>query len=50
VSLEKPGHYRLGDGPPPDPAAMDRALRVARRAVALDLAAAGLVLLLARCG
>jgi len=50
VTLEKPGHYRLGDGPPPDPAAMDRALRVARRAVALDLAAAGLVLLLARCG
>jgi adenosylcobinamide-phosphate synthase len=49
VTLEKPGHYRLGDGPPPDPAAMDRALRVARRAVALDLAAAGLVLLLARC-
>jgi adenosylcobinamide-phosphate synthase len=49
VTLEKPGHYRLGDGPPPDPAAMDRALRVARRAAALDLAAAGLVLLLARC-
>jgi cobalamin biosynthesis protein CobD/CbiB len=30
VVLEKRGHYRLGDGPPPDPAAIDRAMRVAR--------------------
>jgi len=28
VTLEKRGHYRLGDGPPPDVAAMDRAVRV----------------------
>ena len=48
VTLEKPGHYRLGDGPPPGPDAMDRALRVARWAVGLELAAAWLVLLLAR--
>jgi cobalamin biosynthesis protein CobD/CbiB len=48
VTLEKPGHYRLGDGPPPGPDAMDRALRVARWAVGFELAAAGLVLLLAR--
>ena len=30
VTLEKRGLYRLGDGPPPDPAAMDRAMAVAR--------------------
>jgi adenosylcobinamide-phosphate synthase len=47
VTLEKRGHYRLGDGPPPDPEAIDRALRVARRAAALGLAGAGLALLLA---
>src|SRR5207302_9315330 len=28
VTLEKRGHYRLGDGPPPDVAATDRAVRV----------------------
>jgi adenosylcobinamide-phosphate synthase len=48
VTLEKPGHYRLGDGPPPDPDAIDRAMGVARWAAALGLATAGLVLLLAR--
>jgi adenosylcobinamide-phosphate synthase len=48
VTLEKPGHYRLGDGPPPDPEAIDRAMRVARWAATLGLAAAGLVLLLGR--
>jgi len=48
VTLEKRGHYRLGDGPPPDPDAIDRALRVARWAAALGLAAAALVLLLGR--
>ena len=47
VTLEKRGHYRLGDGPPPDPEAIDRALRVARWAAALGLAGAGLALLLA---
>jgi adenosylcobinamide-phosphate synthase len=30
VTLEKRGLYRLGDGPPPDPAAMDRAMAVVR--------------------
>lgn len=40
VTLEKRGHYRLGDGPRPDPAAMDRALRVNHWASALCLAAA----------
>ncbi len=47
VTLEKRGHYRLGDGPPPDPDAIDRALRVARGAAALGLAGAGLTLLVA---
>jgi adenosylcobinamide-phosphate synthase len=47
VTLEKRGHYRLGDGPPPDPDAIDRALRVARGAAALSLAGAGLTLLVA---
>ncbi|HKZ03860.1 MAG TPA: cobalamin biosynthesis protein, partial [Methylomirabilota bacterium] len=41
VSLAKPGHYTLGEGPWPDVAAMDRAARVATAAVAL---AAALVL------
>src|SRR6266404_967470 len=36
-----------GDGPPPDPDAIDRALRVARGAAALGLAGAGLTLLVA---
>ncbi len=40
VALEKRGHYRLGQGPLPDPGAIDRALHVFRRAVALTLAAA----------
>jgi len=44
VTLEKRGQYRLGAGPPPDVAAIDRALRVARWAAALGLAAAGLAL------
>jgi cobalamin biosynthesis protein CobD/CbiB len=45
VTLEKRGHYRLGDGPPPNPDAIDRALRVARWAAALALVGAGLALL-----
>ena len=44
VSLEKAGHYRLGEGPPPDLEAIDRALRVERWAAALCLALAGLAL------
>jgi adenosylcobinamide-phosphate synthase len=44
VALEKPGHYRLGDGPSPDVEAIDRAVRVEGWAAALCLAAAGLVL------
>ena len=49
VTLEKSGHYRLGDGPPPDPSRWIARCAWRARAVALDLAAAGLVLLLARC-
>jgi adenosylcobinamide-phosphate synthase len=44
VSLEKAGHYRLGEGPPPDPEAIDRAMRVERWAAALCLAVALLAL------
>lgn len=44
VALEKTGHYRLGDGPPPDVAAIDRAMRVESWAAALCLTAAGLIL------
>ena len=44
VALEKRGHYRLGEGPPPDPAAIDRAMRVLRWAAALCLGAAALAL------
>lgn len=44
VALEKRGHYRLGDGPPPDPAAIDRAMRVQRWATALCLGVAALAL------
>ena len=44
VTLEKAGHYRLGAGPPPDAAAIDRAMRVERRAAALVLAGAVLAL------
>lgn len=44
VTLEKRGHYRLGEGSAPDVAAIDRALRVARRAVAIGLTAAGVAL------
>ncbi len=40
VTLEKPGHYRLGTGALPDPRAIDRALAVARWASALVLATA----------
>jgi len=44
VTLEKRGHYRLGDGPPPDPATIDRAMRVARWTGALCVGAAALAL------
>jgi len=44
VTLEKRGHYRLGDGPPPDVAVLDRAVGVFAAASAVTLAAA-LVLL-----
>jgi adenosylcobinamide-phosphate synthase len=44
ATLEKRGHYRLGQGPAPDVATIDRALRVARWATALGLATAGLAL------
>ncbi len=46
VTLEKPGHYRLGDGPPPDLEAMDRAMRVSRWASGLSLGIALLLLAL----
>ena len=45
VTLEKRGHYRLGDGPPPDLEAIDRAMRVERWGAALCLLLAGLALL-----
>jgi adenosylcobinamide-phosphate synthase len=44
VTLEKRGHYRLGDGPPPDIVDIDRAVRVFAAASGLSLIAA-LVLL-----
>jgi adenosylcobinamide-phosphate synthase len=44
VALEKAGHYRLGDGPPPDVEAIDRAVRVEAWAAALCVAGAALVL------
>jgi len=44
VTLEKRGHYRLGDGPPPDVAVLDLAVGVFSAAAAVTLAAA-LVLL-----
>ncbi len=50
VTLEKPGEYRLGDGPQPDLEAMDRALRLNRWASALSLAAAVMILALIHRG
>lgn len=44
VTLEKLGHYRLGDGPPPDVAAMDRAVRVFAGAAGVWLCASLLLL------
>ncbi len=44
VTLEKRGLYRLGEGPPPDPAAIDRAMRVARWTGALCVGLAALAL------
>jgi adenosylcobinamide-phosphate synthase len=44
VCLEKRGQYRLGDGPPPDLDALDRAMRVARWTAALCVGAAALAL------
>jgi adenosylcobinamide-phosphate synthase len=48
VTLEKHGHYRLGVGPPPDPAAIDRAMRVARWTAALCVGLAALALVACR--
>jgi adenosylcobinamide-phosphate synthase len=48
VTLEKHGHYHLGAGPPPDPAAIDRAMRVARWTAALCVGLAGLALVACR--
>ena len=44
VTLEKRGHYRLGDGPPPDVAAIDRAVRVFAAAAGVSLVAALILL------
>lgn len=44
VTLEKRSVYRLGDGPAPDPAAIDRALRVAHWTSALGVGVAALAL------
>ena len=44
VTLEKRGHYRLGDGPPPDVAAVDRAVRVFAGAAGACLCASLLLL------
>jgi adenosylcobinamide-phosphate synthase len=44
VTLAKAGHYRLGDGPPPDVEAIDRALRVEAWAATLSLVGAALIL------
>jgi len=44
VTLAKHGHYRLGAGPAPDAAGIERALAVARWASGLCLAAAALAL------
>jgi cobalamin biosynthesis protein CobD/CbiB len=40
VTLSKPGHYSLGGGRSPDPAAITQACRVAASAVALSVALA----------
>ncbi|HEV8439845.1 MAG TPA: adenosylcobinamide-phosphate synthase CbiB [Methylomirabilota bacterium] len=40
VTLEKQAHYRLGEGPLPGPATMDRAMTIARHAAAVWLALA----------
>ena len=48
VTLEKHGHYRLGAGPPPAPAAIDRAMRVARWTAALCVGLAALALVACR--
>jgi adenosylcobinamide-phosphate synthase len=47
VTLEKTGHYRLGDGPEPGPDDLRRAQRVAAAALALG---AGVALVLAAMG
>ena len=44
VTLEKRGHYRLGDGPSPDVSAVDRAVRVFAAAAAVALIGALVVL------
>ncbi len=48
VTIEKRGHYRLGDGPSPDVAAIDRAMRVARWTSALCVGVAALALVARR--
>lgn len=40
VALEKPGAYRLGDGPPPAPADIERSIRVFQAASGVSLLAA----------
>ena len=40
VTLEKLGHYRLGDGAPPGVTSIDRALRVFAAAAGASLAGA----------
>jgi adenosylcobinamide-phosphate synthase len=44
VTLEKRGHYRLGDGPPPGVAAVDRSVRVFTAAAAVAFVVALVVL------
>jgi len=50
VCLAKPGHYSLGDGPPPGPRAIGLALCVAAIASALAVAASALALAMLETG
>ena len=49
VTLEKRGHYRLGDGPPPDVAVVGRAVGVFAAAAGVALVAALVLLRAFRC-